>query len=347
MKASSYLMFMYSICSVVLTACSSSPLQTQATGTPYEIVVSVDRAEWEGEMGELIKADLQADIPMLPQPEPAFRVMFAEPGRFGTLLKHVRNVFIVNINPEMYTQIGLSYERDKWAKGQMTLTLNAPDRQSVMDFFGSGGARISSFFSKVEMNRATLLLGLASPTAPMDSLLRRFGVKICLPYEMKATRGRQDFFWVSDDGKRGRSDVIVYTFPYTDVNTFTVEYLMAKRDSVLRLNMPGGRPDSYMKTETLIGPEYEAIRLRGKYCGLMRGLWRMVGDAMGGPFVSIARVDEAKGRVIVAEGFVYAPETKKRNMIRKLEAALYTLRLADELDRPVEEPYKNIGTVKE
>jgi len=37
----------------------------------------------------------------------------------------------------------------------------------------------------------------------------------------------------------------------------------------------------------------------------------------------------------VAEGFVYAPETNKRNFIRKAEAALYTLRLPGEFDQPV------------
>ena len=53
---------------------------------------------------------------------------------------------------------------------------------------------------------------------------------------------------------------------------------------------------------------------------------------MGGPFVSIARVDEKNQRVVVVEGFVYFPNQPKRNVLKKLEAALYTLRLPDELD---------------
>jgi hypothetical protein len=53
----------------------------------------------------------------------------------------------------------------------------------------------------------------------------------------------------------------------------------------------------------------------------------MQGDRMGGPFVSHSRVDEANGRVIVAEAFVYAPESLKRDLIRRMEAALYTLQL--------------------
>jgi len=55
----------------------------------------------------------------------------------------------------------------------------------------------------------------------------------------------------------------------------------------------------------------------------------MEGDKMGGPFVSHALLDKKKGRVIVAESFVYAPESKKANLIRRMEAALFTLRFVD------------------
>ena len=65
----------------------------------------------------------------------------------------------------------------------------------------------------------------------------------------------------------------------------------------------------------------------------MRGLWRVVGDMMGGPFVSHIRLDEENNRVVVAEGFVYAPETNKGNFIRRIEAALFTLKLPGEFEQ--------------
>jgi hypothetical protein len=61
-----------------------------------------------------------------------------------------------------------------------------------------------------------------------------------------------------------------------------------------------------------------------------RGLWEMEGDMMGGPFVSHARVDRANGRVIVVEAFIYSPDKLKRNLMRQMEASLYTLRLPNE-----------------
>jgi hypothetical protein len=49
----------------------------------------------------------------------------------------------------------------------------------------------------------------------------------------------------------------------------------------------------------------------------------MKGDAMGGPFVSRSHIDSTNHRIVVKEAFVYAPERKKRNLIRQIEAAIY------------------------
>ena len=46
-----------------------------------------------------------------------------------------------------------------------------------------------------------------------------------------------------------------------------------------------------MTTESRFGVDYTPITVNGKYCGVLRGLWKMVGDMMGGPFVSHAFLD--------------------------------------------------------
>ena len=46
----------------------------------------------------------------------------------------------------------------------------------------------------------------------------------------------------------------------------------------------------------------------------------MKGDAMGGPYVMRQAGD------VVVIGFVYAPEMKKRNLIKQLEAVLTTIK---------------------
>jgi hypothetical protein len=322
------------------TACNKPLSFSKATGLPYEIAVTMDQELWEGEVGEAVRADLESEVPGLPQAEPAFRVMFASTENFRGLLTYVRNVLIVHVDDKMYTSTALLYENDRWANEQIVLTLNAPDTQSVTDYFSRHPNELSKLFSRAEMNRAMATFENDYSRSISDTLNSKFDILFNVPSDLTFTRKETDFFWASNNAKSGRTDMIVYTFPYTDADTFTPEYLIAKRDSVLRVNLPGTFPDSYMATETRAEVFYTPITVRGKYCGVLRGLWKMVGDMMGGPFVSHARLDETNNRVVVVEGFVYAPETNKRNFIRRIEAALYTLRLPGEFDQAVVEPLK-------
>ena len=97
----------------------------------------------------------------------------------------------------------------------------------------------------------------------------------------------------------------------------------------MRVNIPGAREGMYMETDTLM-TKVKGLNVQGQYALEARGLWRVKADMMGGPFVSHARVDTVNNRVVVAEVFVYSPDTRKRGLIRQMEASLYTLRLPGE-----------------
>lgn len=79
---------------------------------------------------------------------------------------------------------------------------------------------------------------------------------------------------------------------------------------MLRTNMPGETDSMYMMLPVLSE----------------RGLWEMKGDAMGGPYV-MQRIHLRKtGDEIIIIGFVYAPEMKKKILIKQLEAAISTIK---------------------
>ena len=39
----------------------------------------------------------------------------------------------------------------------------------------------------------------------------------------------------------GDQNFVIYSYPYTDKDTFTKEYFVHKRDSVMKINIPGAR----------------------------------------------------------------------------------------------------------
>lgn len=329
--------FIFSICLFLLglTACNSgSSVMTRATGIPYEAVVVMDKANWESTAGTAIKNELLSDLPGLPNSEPSIKITYVTPTEFNGLLTYVRNIVIITIDPSMYTRVSVNAEINRWANGQIVVNINAPDGDVLRDYLDRNPRSIVGIITKAEMNRTIAQLEKTYSTVVLDNVRSKFGATLKVPSDMTYIRNATDFFWASNNANRGRTDVIVYTFPYTDPETFTLNYLIAKRDSVLRENLPGSFENSYMTTETRWGLEYTLITVQGKYCAEIRGLWKMVGDMMGGPFVSHVRLDEANNQVIVVEGFVFAPETDKRNYIRRIEAALYTLLLLGDHEAP-------------
>ena len=127
-----------------------------------------------------------------------------------------------------------------------------------------------------------------------------------------------------------RRDIVVYSYPYTDQNTFTLEYLNSKRDEVLSRVVTASVDGSYMGTEyKVMPPVLRSITVQeDEQASEIRGLWKILdGEAMGGPYVSHTRLDQVNGRVVTAEAFLYAAGQKKRTALRQAEAILYTLQL--------------------
>ena len=112
-------------------------------------------------------------------------------------------------------------------------------------------------------------------------------------------------------------NLCIYRLGVADTRNF-----IRLRDSVMQINIKGESDAMFMKTVLGSCSVYPPVQKTDNGF-LVRGLWEMKGDAMGGPFV--CRIIQKDGGVLVAEAFVYAPEMKKRNRIRQLEASLYTL----------------------
>lgn len=286
----------------------------------------MDKDAWNGEVGELLREQLRTPVPALPQAEASMRITYSAPSGFSGLLRYVRNILIVSVDPDRYTKAGMKESVDEWAGGQHVVTLYAPTTAALTEYLLFNESKLVDHFNRVE--RARWIEGLArSHSHWIDEKLKAgFGISLLVPEDMSASKEEPDFFWGSNNANRGRTDILVYSFPYTSREAFTKDYLVAMRDSVVKRNVPGSFPNSYMKTEKRFELSYEPITYRGEYCGVLRGLWRMEGDKMGGPFVCHALLDKRKQRVIVVEGFVYAPESQKANLMRRLEAALFTFR---------------------
>lgn len=316
---------------LALASCSNGKkgvFTPTSSGRAYEILVVVEPGVWERPAGRALFDVLDTDVPGLPQSERSFRISYTAERNFDQVLKLFRNIIIVKID-EMYTQPKLKYSRDVYASPQMIMTIQAPNEEAFRKFVDDNRQTIIDFFVKSEMNRQ---IGLLKEKHNKDISARVktiFNCDIWLPAELTNSKKGEDFFWASTNTATADMNFVMYSYPYKDNNTFTKEYFIHKRDSVMKANVPGARQGMYMATDTM-SVEVRNTGVKGDYTMEVRGLWHIKGDMMGGPFVSHSRVDRTTGRVVVAEVFIYSPDKLKRNLMRQMEASLYTLKLPDD-----------------
>lgn len=321
---------------ILVSACGSksgnqtgggkSLLMPPASGRPYELLVVINQDMWERPAGRALYNVLDKDVPGLPQSERSFRIMFTDPTNFDSTLKLVRNIIIVQVDETRYTQPKMSAAKDVYAAPQAILTIQAPTEASLGGFITENTNKIIDYFTTQEMNRQMQILENNHSEFISNKVKEMFDCDVWVSGELSSFKEGKDFYWFGTNTATRDRNFVIYSYPYTAYDTFTKEYFTHKRDSVMRVNIPGAREGMYMETDTLM-TKVKGLNVQGQYALEARGLWRVKADMMGGPFVSHARVDTINNRVVVAEVFVYSPDTRKRDLIRQMEASLYTLRL--------------------
>lgn len=299
-----------------------------SSGRAYEILVVVNPDLWERPAGRALFDVLDTDVPGLPQSERSFRIMYTDPRNYDSTLKLIRNIVIVDVQ-DIYTKASFKYAKDVYAAPQLILTIQAPNDAEFEKFVTANKQTIIDFFTRAEMNRQISQLEKKHNDYISTKVNSMFDCDIWLPAELTGSKVGEDFFWAATNTATADQNFVIYSYPYTDKDTFTKEYFIHKRDSVLKANIPGSKEGMFMVTDSLM-TDVRPINVHGDYTMEARGLWRMKGDFMGGPFVSHTRLDKDNKRIITAEIFVYSPDKMKRNLVRQMEASLYTLKLPNE-----------------
>ena len=84
--------------------------------------------------------------------------MYTAPSNYDATLKLIRNIIIVDVNKDLYTQPKFKYARNVYAAPQSILTIQAPDEASFEKFVEENRQVIIDFFTHAEMNRQISVL---------------------------------------------------------------------------------------------------------------------------------------------------------------------------------------------
>lgn len=333
------ILFFLAFSLLATTSCKNikGTTKVSATGSIYECLVVCPDAVYAS-----IEEVLGGDMPCLPQMEPYFTLSHVTSSQFDDFLKPTRNILIVDIDSTRYTGLKTKLSKDYWSHPQAVFRIQSPSAEAFLAYWQQHGGVVRDWLVRQEIDRQTSFYKASTNHEAREVLQQKFHADLWLPEDYRlimdtvcyVSPATCHLLWACNNKGTARRDLVVYSYPYTDANTFTLDYLCSKRDSVLGRVVSAQVAGSYMGTEyKIFPPQLRELKVQEGFAYEVRGLWKIYnGEAMGGPFVSMTRLDEVNQRIITAEVFVYAAGQKKRNELRKAEAILYTLQLEQELN---------------
>ncbi|MCB8995384.1 MAG: DUF4837 family protein [Bacteroidales bacterium] len=295
------------------------------SGAAGEVLVVMDNNLWKGEGGNILRTSLEQEYPALPQPEPLFDVIHISSDAFDDLFKIHRTILIAdvssaNTNPEV------KYFENIWARPQLVVRMLAPDYNSFNKLVADNADRIIYNLQKYDRKRLADVYRNGKDLT-IKALLAKFGVDLAIPRGYNVDINTDNFASMSIETSQTSQVIFIYRYPYYGKNDFTTERLIEKRNEFLKKYTVGTRTGSYMTTADIFPPIAYDLKIDGEDVVELRGLWELHKGYMGGPFISHSTLDKTRNEIVTVEAYVYNPNNKKRNLMRQMEAIVYSLKL--------------------
>ncbi len=331
MKTIHFLLF-FTI-SIISINCSSfydnqNYVKPNSSGKSGEVLVVISDNLWNGVIGDTIFYSLAEPFGVLPQDEPIFEVIQLPKDAFNSFFKTHRNIIFINIGKENL-EPKISKTTNQWANSQLIYNFYAPSDSSFLKLWQKYAPEIKKTFFQEELKRYNAAYKNYQNDIAKKEIAEKYFLTIDLASDYQIDIKKEDFCWISRETDISSQGIFIYTYPYTDENTFTLDYIVEKRNQFTKQNVPGPEKNTYMQTEVRVPMITEEITIDGNYGFLVRGLWYTENYFLGGPFVSITTLDEKRNRIITIEAYVYAGKQNKKLYLWQTESIIKTLKIIE------------------
>lgn len=284
---------LFFILSLILFACNSKKILPEYTGKAGEIILVIENGISK-KYTKSLKNILEREIDFLAQSEKQFNVFTVSENNFKGVYKKYRNVIFLKKSDKN----NINLTENIWAKNQLVYTFSVNQNFDYLNTIKSNLTKISATINKKEISR---LQTNYKTNSAINNTLKKYNIQLKIPQQYFIAKNNDSLFWLRKETKETSLGIIGYH------NSF-------ERDSVLKYNIPGPSKGSYMKTK---------VFSKYKNTEVVRGIWELENDFMGGPFVE--RKIKTKSKILNVLGYVYAPNKNKRELLREVEAIITTI----------------------
>jgi hypothetical protein len=289
-----------------------------SSGNINNLSVIMPNDMWNGEVGEEMRRILAAPVDGLPQEEPLFSINQMPPEAFSGFVRKNR----IFVKVEKGKEASVKMASDAFAKPQTGIIITGETNEEIIEQLQKHAAKIIDTLKATEIREKQRRI---SKSLKDDSKLEEnLGLSMKFPSAYRYAKEQDDFFWIRKDIPNGSMEILVYEVPLNTIqkDTNVIGNIIAMRDSIGKAYIPGPVDGSYMITEEAYAPYLFNSEIDGKFAYETKGTWEVKNAFMAGPFLNYAIMDKENDRVLVLEGFTFAPSARKRDNMLELEAIL-------------------------
>ena len=314
-----FITFVYTI-----TSCSfkNETISKDTIEDYNSIAVIIDDHLWNGEVGDSIRNNFASPVLGLPQEEPLFTITQYPAKLFDGFNSTKRNIISIKKASENKFEL----KTDEYTTPQNIFYISGVTNEDILCAIEE---QTQFMIQKMRAIELTHYQKVFSDSLLEDkNLSQKFKIELQIPKAYKFVREKPNFVWLKKEFIGGNTSLIIYEVPWKKISTTNpINDIIKIRDSIGSIHIRGAVYGTRMITEEAYSPYFSETTLAGCKTFETKGTWQMKNDFMSGPFINYALFDKVHRRILVMEGFCYAPSKRKRDMMTELEAIIKSIQI--------------------
>ncbi len=296
---------------------------TKISGKSNSVSIIIDDELWNGEIGDSIRNKLATPVIGLPQEEPLFTLNQYPVKLLEGYMSNSRNIIIIKKEAKSKFEI----IENTVPKPQNVVYISGKTVLEIQDTIQNNALKIINKIKETEI----IDLQKLTKKSLLDSkkITKKFKINIDIPVNYNYVMRRGKFIWLKKEISSGSVSLITYQIPINNIKNSKKQLaqILKTRDSIGNLFIHGSVKKTKMLTDVSVSPFFDKTIINGRPAFETRGLWQMNNDFMSGPFINYTIIDKPHNRILVLEGFCYAPSKEKRDLIFELESIIKSINI--------------------
>lgn len=299
-----------------------------SNGKTNKILVVTKGVDWQGALGDEIRRVFGEHQVGLPQPETLLSVGQVDPSGFSGFMRNAKAILILQEGEKE----GISVENNKYADPQVIVYGIAKNKEGLKNLIKNRGKEIINIFKSEDIKFTQRIFKKERVDETKFKTIQNLDITVDIPKRYRLVEDTGEFLWLRQHLKSGiargdgTNNILIYSVPLQDENT-VADNITAVRDTIGKKHIPGSKEGMYMITEQAYTPFTFESEIDGKKAYETRGKWEVKNDFMAGPFINYTIIDKKNNRLVIFEGFTYAPSVNKRDFLFELEAIAKSMKI--------------------